>query len=399
MTIEDLLTMRAGLASRDSPSHRWEGFFEPKRSADWVAHVLDLPMVDIPGSSFQYSNGVSHPLSAILAQATGRAPDTFAREALFDPLGIGDCKWEKNPQGLNIGCEGLWMRPRDLAKVGEMMRAEGIWQGTRVLFKEVVRALVAPRCKATLFDSFGYHWWVEPNYYVGAGNFGQFLFVAPQAELVAVFTGLLDFDDFLLPKTLFQQYILAADTLRPHGDGARAMRALQALVARAARPKPDFYWTAPEAGKICGDQFTRTIEPAFGLRIPQHARPMPLVGAHEVMSLKTTRGVVLQASVAPRETVGTSPVDVLIRHLGNQGGAPDAHVEARGELLLADERVVQTCTLAYTWQGTIPIQALVVVADVGRHVVSLAIHTAGPIAVVEPFAASLWFGNDPSTPV
>jgi CubicO group peptidase (beta-lactamase class C family) len=85
MTIEDLLTMRSGLSWEDGDSTYKEMY---KSSRDWVKYVLDLPMSTDPGTRFLYSSGNSIVLSAIIQRASGKDTYDFARETLFEPLGI-----------------------------------------------------------------------------------------------------------------------------------------------------------------------------------------------------------------------------------------------------------------------------------------------------------------------
>ena len=56
MTLENVLTMSTALDCRDSYLYRWQGLSEMRASDDWVQHMLDLPMVAPPGSSFEYCN-------------------------------------------------------------------------------------------------------------------------------------------------------------------------------------------------------------------------------------------------------------------------------------------------------------------------------------------------------
>lgn len=103
MTLEHVLTMATGLECRDSYLYRWRGLRQMEQSEDWVQFMLDLPMAEAPGSRFEYCNGASFLLSAIIQQTTGMTALAFAEEHLFGPLGITDVEWSANPQGIAIG--------------------------------------------------------------------------------------------------------------------------------------------------------------------------------------------------------------------------------------------------------------------------------------------------------
>jgi CubicO group peptidase (beta-lactamase class C family) len=77
------------------------------RSADWVQFVLDRPMVNDPGTEWACNGGGSHLLMAIVNESTGADPLVFAREHLFDPLGISNVQWQTNGAGIPIGFSQL----------------------------------------------------------------------------------------------------------------------------------------------------------------------------------------------------------------------------------------------------------------------------------------------------
>ena len=121
MTLEDLLTMRSGLNWSDTD----QDFSNLFRSTDWVRHMLNLPMVAEPGTVFTYCSGCTNLLSAVLQEAVGKTARDFGQEALFQPLGISDLAWETDPSGKSIGGWGLFLVPRDMAKLGYLFLNRG----------------------------------------------------------------------------------------------------------------------------------------------------------------------------------------------------------------------------------------------------------------------------------
>jgi hypothetical protein len=53
-----------------------------------------------------------------LGRATGKRFDVLAATLLFDPLGVSDVAWTWLPHGNPKNWCCLWMRPRDMAKIG-----------------------------------------------------------------------------------------------------------------------------------------------------------------------------------------------------------------------------------------------------------------------------------------
>jgi len=103
MTLEHILMMASGLGCRDSYLYRWRGLNQMRQTDDWVQFMLDLPMTEPPGTRFEYCNGASFLLSAIIQETTGMSASAFAEAHLFGPLGISDVEWPSNSQGITIG--------------------------------------------------------------------------------------------------------------------------------------------------------------------------------------------------------------------------------------------------------------------------------------------------------
>jgi CubicO group peptidase (beta-lactamase class C family) len=215
MTLRDVLTMTTGI--------RWdEGsteYTDPRNNCavmegkdDWVRYVLEQPMAEDPGRTFVYDSGATMLLSYLLTKTTGKPADDYAREHLFGPLGI-EFYWKRTPKGLVDAEGGLYLTPRDFAKLGLLYMKDGVWNGRRILpegwAKTSTQPLVVTNEKPFRY---GYQWWVlpsaagerragggaersegrppeKPDAFVAWGYGGQILLVVPKLELIAVFTG------------------------------------------------------------------------------------------------------------------------------------------------------------------------------------------------------------------
>jgi CubicO group peptidase (beta-lactamase class C family) len=237
MTLEHLLMMASGLECRDSYLYRWRGLQQMRESDDWVQFMLDLPMAEPPGTRFEYCNGGSFLLSAIIQEATGVSAAAFAQQHLFAPLGIEDVEWPANPQGISIGWGELHMRPHDMAKIGYLYLNEGEWSGEQVVPVDWVRASTRKHISATLQDGYGYQWWVaDDGVFMALGYAGQYIVVVPEQELVVVFTSDLEEEDFYLPQELLTTFIIPAvessGRLPANPDGvARLEAAIETLAS------------------------------------------------------------------------------------------------------------------------------------------------------------------------
>jgi CubicO group peptidase (beta-lactamase class C family) len=200
--LRDLLTMTAGL--------RWDEdtvpYTDPRNSCaameasqDWVRYVMDRPMDHEPGKVFLYSSGVSQLLSHILLKATGRQVDAYVEERLFRPIGIRSYYWKHTPTGLPDTEGGLYLTRGDLARFGYLYLHDGMWDGKRILpaawIAESLKPWSTPGDLGESGVRYGYQWWLMPYGDRGAraatcwGYGGQFLFVVPEHDLIAVFNG------------------------------------------------------------------------------------------------------------------------------------------------------------------------------------------------------------------
>ncbi|MBN1438063.1 MAG: serine hydrolase [Anaerolineales bacterium] len=194
MTLEDLLTMRSGLAWLEAD----ETFRELYSTVDWVKFMLDLPMADVPGTAFNYCSGCSNLLSAILQVATMKTAEEYAAEHLFPRIGIADYRWESDPAGASVGGWGLYLTPRDMAKLGLLYLRGGEWDGRQIVPADWVRESTRKHTATGGAFGYGYQWWIYPRWgaYAALGRGGQMVFVIPESDLIVVTTAdMPDHDD------------------------------------------------------------------------------------------------------------------------------------------------------------------------------------------------------------
>jgi CubicO group peptidase (beta-lactamase class C family) len=164
-------------------------------ASDPCRYVLGLPATAPPGQEYFYNTGALTLVSAIVRKATGRTLDEFARETLFQPLGITRVEWVRVKGDSDAG-GGLRMRPRDMAKIGQLVLAGGRWNDSQIVSKAWIETSTAPKIEATGGQFYGYLWFLGrslPNgrevHWDGAlGRGGQSIRVVPELDLVVVVT-------------------------------------------------------------------------------------------------------------------------------------------------------------------------------------------------------------------
>jgi CubicO group peptidase (beta-lactamase class C family) len=229
LTLKHVLMMATGLNCRDSYLYRWIGLTEMKRKIDWVKHMIDLPMIAEPGSTFEYCNGATFLLSAVLQKTTGKNALEFANEHLFMPLAIENAEWENNQQGISLGYNGLYLRPRDMAKFGYLFLKKGKWKEEQLVSTRWVNESTQRHISATLTLGYGYQWWVvSPDIYTAIGYKGQRIYVLKKQNMVVAITADLGMEFSMVPDGLIRGYIIPSiksATALP--ENQKAFQALQ----------------------------------------------------------------------------------------------------------------------------------------------------------------------------
>lgn len=197
ITLRHLLTQTSGLACND-----WDGDSpgnETKMgvSGDWVKFILDLPMEAEPGVKGSYCSGGVILLGRMVEKATGMPLAGFAKQFLFDPLGIESFRWRFVPDAssANTFCQ-LYLRPRDMVKLGMLVANQGRWKDRQVVPATWIQAMSGKysRLDDTEYGYLWWHKWIGMNgkrydALTATGNGGQKIQIWKDLDLLTVFTG------------------------------------------------------------------------------------------------------------------------------------------------------------------------------------------------------------------
>ena len=225
ITIRHLLTMSSGLDCNDwDPASKGQ---EDKvyKKKDWLQYTLDLPMINDPGTVSNYCSMGTVLIAEVISQATGMTIQEFAQQYLFDKLGITRVEWghTSNKEVIASG-KRLYMTPRDLAKIGQLVLNHGSWNGKQIVSEGWIGAATTPKTQITGID-YGFLWWSIPlksgNEVLlsktATGNGGQYIMIIPEMDLVAVFTGgAYNSQDDKLPFAIMQDIFLPAFNISKH---------------------------------------------------------------------------------------------------------------------------------------------------------------------------------------
>ncbi|MEN3350089.1 MAG: hypothetical protein V7632_3724 [Bradyrhizobium sp.] len=199
ITIHHVLSMTSGL--------EWDELTIPygsdlrnseiamEAAPDRFRFILERPIAGEPGTKWTYCGGATALLAHLISKGTGEPLLAYGRRVLFDSLGCGAVDWAKGRlDGQYRAASGLRLLPRDLLKIGELVRAGGTWGGQQIVPRDWLKRSITPAVVSDAGFRYGYQWYLgasfatalpHPEPWIGGiGWGGQRLYVFPALDLV-----------------------------------------------------------------------------------------------------------------------------------------------------------------------------------------------------------------------
>jgi len=395
ITVKHLLMMVSGLQANDGWEKNWVGLFDMQASDNWTQYTLNLPMEANPGERFEYYNCNSHLLSAIINKTTGMKTIDFANKYLFEPIGIKNVKWDTSPEGVNIGYVGLWLEPKEMAKIGLLYLNKGKWNGIQIISSNWIEESTKPYHDSRLRgQKYGYQWWINPaGFYSANGMYGQFIDVVPDKNLVAVFTGNIDGAKQSYSFSLLKDYISTAiASSEPLPAKPKDTADLNAFVDKLAKTSDDIItWKGKNNGFAQDGVFKRTADPSFTFEYPMGSTRAELANpAFQVMRMKTPEGVVFDAAVMDiPEAVNLADFGSKIYAKNLESVGSDVKVVSNKEITLKCGAKAYRSDINWLWNNSFPLNTVLVSAYKNGKCIHLATHPMGNPEKVAQIVQSL----------
>ncbi|MEL6831091.1 MAG: serine hydrolase [Pseudomonadota bacterium] len=203
VAIRDVLQMSSGI--------KWdETYSDPNSDMNRLGKVMfygssyddfvaTMTNEKTPGTYNRYTGMDTQALTALVVEATDQSVADFLTEHLWHPLGAeNDAFWTTDKSGRELGLGGFNATARDLAKLGELYRMNGNWNGTQILPEDWVRASTSPTAphlvpgeneQSAHGFGYGYQWWLPKSGsrdFTAIGIYNQFVYVSPENSMVIV---------------------------------------------------------------------------------------------------------------------------------------------------------------------------------------------------------------------
>jgi CubicO group peptidase (beta-lactamase class C family) len=187
VTLQHLLSMQAGFVWDEWTGDDLKKLWQQPDFADYLLHQANTG----PGKSWAYNSALPNLLLSLLQKQLKQPLRPWADRQLFDKLGITNYRWDLQPDGVPEGSALLYLRPRDMLKLGVLYLQQGQWQGEQLLPTGWVQQMTSRQASSTAGD-YGYYFWLRQSdgvaYYTAEGDGGQYIAVFPDLEMVVVMT-------------------------------------------------------------------------------------------------------------------------------------------------------------------------------------------------------------------
>ena len=200
ITIRHLLTMSSGIKYEEGGDLPWGEESDDTKTyyaTDLRELALDCRIEGKPGKRFEYNNYNPLIVGLILERATGMPVSRYLQEKLWKPMGMeADGSWslDSKKSGFEKMESGVNARPRDFARFGMLFAEEGNWGGEQIIPRGWVKESTRAEASADPSRAYQYFWWVdkisgETSHFSARGKYGQYIYVAPEKDLVIVRLG------------------------------------------------------------------------------------------------------------------------------------------------------------------------------------------------------------------
>ena len=219
ITLKQILTMTAGLGFSDHASYSiykntksWDDLSEWRSywvNDDHISHALSFDLVESEELPIVLYNTPScNLLTGVINVSSGLNAKEFADKYLFEPMGVENYYWYADSNKNYLGGHAIFLRPRALAKIGQMILDDGMYNDVQIVSKAWINKSFQASIPNThsledvnnLNLDYGYLWWLANHkgvdFKFAWGWGGQLLILVPTKNILIVTTAYPDADSY-----------------------------------------------------------------------------------------------------------------------------------------------------------------------------------------------------------
>jgi len=197
ITLAEAMNMRSGIRLEEGKAK--ELVKQPallKGQGQIQAYLEHSAPIPPPPRAFKYQEADPSITMQVLEAVVPGGAKAFIAQEVLGKMGITNFAWESDVSGLPKAAAGSGLLSRDMLKWGLLILAKGKWQGEQLIPAAYVERATSPLSLSYGKSYYGFFWWVEDfqvagktwHCVEGRGAGGQFIFMFPELDLIAVIT-------------------------------------------------------------------------------------------------------------------------------------------------------------------------------------------------------------------
>jgi CubicO group peptidase (beta-lactamase class C family) len=188
ITYEDCLTMQANLS--------WNEWGQPDlanmwKSEDFADFALSRNYLGA-GAEWRYNSALPNILLKCVDDMVGGNIREWAHDNFYGKLGITDYTWQSQPDEYPEGSARMFIRPRDMLKIGITYLNNGVWKGEQVIPEQYVKECYEIQVNTPNTGDYSYYFWPRSingiDYLSAEGDGGNYINIIPSLDMVVVVT-------------------------------------------------------------------------------------------------------------------------------------------------------------------------------------------------------------------
>ena len=218
--LENILTMSAGFAGAEDT--------DSLLVDNYARYMFSKPLAHTPGTTFDYRTALTNSLGNMLTTAISPlhiSLEKFMDSLFFKPLEIKNYDWYyRNEKGQPELGGGLFLAPRDMIKLGQLVLDKGAWNGRQIVSENWITEATREHFHFDKrywgeLDGYGYLFWQRTlvsnsesfSSIIALGYGGQYIVIIPTLHTVIAITSWFPKDNgWQLPLRFIERYLLPA---------------------------------------------------------------------------------------------------------------------------------------------------------------------------------------------